>query len=107
GEAAPMSGGARHGQRNPENRVGAEPLLVRRAVQVDQDPVDQNLVPSVGVPDGFGDFTVDVGDGAQDSLSGVAARIAVSELQRLALPRRGARRNARSPSGASRKQDFH
>jgi hypothetical protein len=42
--------GLRGGERDAENGVGTEPALVRRAVELDQPPVDSFLVRGVETP---------------------------------------------------------
>ena len=37
--------GVRRGERHGEDRVGAEPRLVRRPVELDQQPVERRLAP--------------------------------------------------------------
>ena len=72
-----------------KHRVGAEPALVRRAVEVDHGVVDRPLVERVEPADGIGDLTVDVGHRLQHTLAREAAA-AVAQLDRLADAGRGA-----------------
>ena len=62
-------GRVRGGQRHAEDRVGAEARLVRRAVELDQLPVEPRLVGGVEAGDRLGDLAVDVGDGLRDALA--------------------------------------
>ena len=99
--------GAGHRQRGPEDRVGAEAALVRRAVELDQDPVDERLVAGVGPGQCLGDLAVDVGDRLQDPLAAVALLVAVAQLEGFALARGGARGHAGPSGGAAGKQRLH
>ena len=105
-QARGRRGRPRHGEGDAEDGVGAESPLVLGAVELDQDPVEQGLVPRVGAQDLAGDLAVDVRDGLRDALSAVALLVAVAQLQRLALAGRGARRHRRAPGRASREQDL-
>ena len=62
------------GQRDAEDRVGAQAALVRRAVELDQRAVERGLVGRVEPGDGLGDLAVDVADGLRDALAAVGAR---------------------------------
>ena len=55
-------GRARGGERHAEDRVGAQARLVRRAVELDQRPVEPRLVERVVARDGLRDLPVDVLD---------------------------------------------
>ena len=63
-EREPGIGGGRlrHGERDAENRVRAEPALVRRAVELDQPLVERALVGGVQAAHRLGDLAVDVAD---------------------------------------------
>ena len=50
----------RGGQRYAEDRVGAQPRLVRRAVELDHRAVERRLVGGVEPVHGVGDLAVDV-----------------------------------------------
>ena len=71
------------GQRDGQQRVGAEPALVRRAVEVDHGVVDGSLIERVEPADDVGDLPVDVGHGAQHALARKTIA-AVAQLDRLA-----------------------
>ena len=97
-------GGARGGQRDAEDRVGAEARLVRRAVELDQRAVEARLVERVEADERLGDLAVDVADRLRDALAapGVAA---VAQLDRLELAGRRAGRDrgaARARRSAAR-----
>ena len=94
------------GQRNAENRVGAEGALVFRPVQGDHPVVDLPLVEAVHPDDLRCDFVEDVADGLKNSLAEVSFLLAVPELQHFVFPGRCAGRYG-CPSGDARKQgDF-
>ena len=81
-QAGGVGGGAGDGEADAEDRVGAQPRLVRRAVEVDQLLVDQPLLAGV-VADQLGaDDVEDVVDGLGDALAAVALT-AVAELDGL------------------------
>ena len=90
--------GARRRHRHAEQRVRAEPALRRRAVERDQGVVERALRVEFAADDRRRDFAVDVGDRLPDALAAVPPRIAVTQLQRLALAGGRARRDRR-PSG--------
>ena len=69
-------------QRNAEDRVRPKSALVRRPVELDQRPVDADLVEGIAPPDGVGELAVDVRDGLHDALAPVGM-LAVAELDRL------------------------
>src|SRR3954471_14869564 len=74
-------------ERDAEDRVGAEPALLRRAVEVDEHLVDQSLLRRL-VTDQLGrDLVLDGRDGAFDALAAVAVA-AVTLLDGLELPGR-------------------
>ena len=99
-----MGGGKRHG----ENRVGAQPRLVRRAVERDQHPVERRLAGGVLTAHRGRDLAVDVVDRAGDALAH-PVRATVAQLGRLELAGRGARRDGRPPPRprAHAELDFH
>src|SRR4029079_3049452 len=66
-------------------RVGAERLLVRGAVEVDQGTVDLALIERIEVGDRLGDRAVDVLDGSRHPVAAVPRGIAVTQLARLVL----------------------
>ena len=93
------------GERHAEDRVGAEPRLVGRAVELDQRPVERLLVGGVACPSSRrGDLAVDVGHRARHALA-PPRRAAVAQLGRLELARGGARghRRAAVRAGAQRR----
>jgi hypothetical protein len=77
----------RRGQGAAENCIGAEPALRRRAVELDEDPVDLALIGRVDPGERLRDLTVDVGDRLQHSPAEVELGISVPELHRLVLAR--------------------
>ena len=78
------------GQRDGQHRVGAEPTLVGRPVEVDHGVVDGPLIERVEPADRVGDLTVDVGHGAQHTLAREAVS-PVAQLDRFTDARRGTR----------------
>src|SRR5579884_51296 len=57
------------GERDAEDRVRAEPALVRRPVELDEAAVERLLVHDVEPADRRGDLAVHVGDGPADALA--------------------------------------
>jgi hypothetical protein len=55
-------------QRAPENRVRAEPALVRRPVELEERLVDGGLLAGVDPAQRLGDLSVDVPDRDRDAL---------------------------------------
>ncbi len=80
-------GGPRSRERAAEDRVGPEPALRRRPVQVDQRLIHDALLGGVESDNRGGDDIVDVADGPQHALSEVHRGITVSQLDRLVLTR--------------------
>ena len=74
------------GHRNGQERVGAQPSLVRCPVQIDQGEIDSALVERVQSLQGVGDVPVDVGHRLQDALA-AEATAAVSQFDGLVYPR--------------------
>ena len=87
-------GGVRGRQRDAEDRVGAQPRLVGRAVEVDQRAIEALLVGRVAAGDRLGDLAVDVAD-----------RLASRPCRRTRRRRRAARwprtRRSRRPLGTA------
>ena len=84
----------------PEDGVGAEPGLVRRAVEIDQQRVDPDLLGGFVAGQRVEDLAVDGIDRLQHALAAVAALVAVAKLDRLVGAGGGARRNGRATEGA-------
>ena len=88
GEVAPerLAGdgglGARAGERDGEDGVGPEARLVRRAVELDEGPVDRGEVDA-GAEDGRGDLRVHGLDRAEHAAPAEPLGIAVPALDRL------------------------
>jgi hypothetical protein len=80
-------------QRNAEDRVGAEPRLVGRAVEGDHRLVDLDLLLGLEAADGVENVAGDRFDRLLDALAAVAALVAVAQLDRLVGAGRGARRH--------------
>ena len=93
-------GGVQRRHRDRDAGVAAQPALVRRAVEVDQDAVEPGLIGRVAAAQGGGDAVPDVPDGAGDVVAaeGVAA---VAQVHRLAAAGRGAGRRRRAAADAA------
>ena len=90
-------GGLRHRQRDAEDRVGAEPALVRGAVELDHRPVQGALLGPRALQGG-GDLAVDVRDRRGDPLAGPGVP-PVAQLDGLELAGRGAGGHRRQRRG--------
>ncbi len=78
-----------HGQRDAEDRVGAEPRLVGRAVEIQQRLIDESLIVCAQPDDGGGDLVEDGLHGLLHALAAVAGR-AVAQFDGLVLAGRRA-----------------
>ncbi len=87
-----LGGGFRHRERHTQNRVGAQPRLVRCAVEVQQGLIDQSLVVGAQPDDRGGDLVEHGLHGLVHALAAVAAA-AVAQFNRLVFSRRGAGRH--------------
>ena len=84
----------RDGHRHAKDGVGAKAGLVRRAVEIDQYPVDSPLVSRVH-PQQFGkDLVIDRRDRLQHALAEVTRLVAIAQLHRLVRASRRARRHS-------------
>ena len=95
--------GGREG--DAEQRVGAEPALVRGAVELDHRLVERLLLGGAGAGQRRGDLAVDVGDRPRDALAGPGVA-AVAQLDRLELAGRGAGGHRGEPAGAGLEHDL-
>jgi hypothetical protein len=93
------------GQRHAEDGVGAEPALVRRAVERDQGLVDGNLVFRLHAGDGIENLRVDRLHGAAHALAAITLA-AVAALDRLVRAGRGAGRHRGAADDAVFQQDI-
>ena len=75
--------GLRGGQRHRQDRVRAEPRLVRGAVEVDQDFVDLHLLGRVHAADRVEDLAFDIADRGLHALAAEPRRVVVAQLHRL------------------------
>ena len=84
-----VGGGLRDGQRDAEDRVGAQPRLVGRAVEVKQRLVDEALIVGVEPDDGRRDLVEHGLNGLLHALAAVAVT-AVAQFDGLVLTGRSA-----------------
>ena len=98
-------GGLGGGEADGQDRVGAEPLLVLGAVELDHRRVERGLVERVEAGDRVGDLAVDRVDRPGDALAEIAALVAVAQLDRLARAGRGAGRHGGPAEGAAVQDD--
>jgi len=88
------------GQRNAEDGVGAEPALVRGAVEVDHDLVDLDLFLDRLVAQRIENLAVDGVDRLLHALAEVTLLVAVPQFHRLMRARGGARGHRRAADRA-------
>ena len=89
----------RRGKRAAENRVRAEPPLVRRAVRLDENPVDLRLIGGIHPGKRGRELAVHVAHRLRHALA-VPRVSSVAELDGFELPRGRARRNCGPPESA-------
>ena len=99
-------GCVRDGERDAEDRVRAELRLVRCAVQVDHHLVDLALGVAGHADDLRRDRVPDVGDRLQDSLTAVARRVAVAQLDGFERAGGGARGHGRRAARSAFEGNF-
>jgi hypothetical protein len=95
--AVRLGGRFRDGERDREDGVGPQAGLVGRAVQLDHEVVELDLVGRVHAAEGVEDFALDVVDGVQHALATEAQLVAVAQLHRLV----GAGAGPRGDDGAA------
>ena len=86
-------------ERHSEDGVGAQPGLIRGAVQIEQCLIDQTLVVGGQADDGRGDLVEHRFDSLLNALAAVAGS-AVAQLDRFVFAGGGARRNGGTGDGA-------
>ncbi len=88
-------------QRHAEDRIGAEPPLVGRPVEVDHHAVDTRLVLRIHPGQQVEDLAVHRVDRAQHPLAAIALLVAIAQLDRLMRPgRRSGRHRSAAESAA-------
>jgi hypothetical protein len=88
------------GQRDAEDGVGAQPALVRGAVEIDHDLVDLHLFLDGLIAQRLEDFAVDGLDRLLHALAEITLLVAVAQLDRLMGTGGGARRHRRAADRA-------
>ena len=87
------------GERDPEQGVGAQSLLIFGAVQGDHLVIDGGLLADLHAHQGAAQFAADVGHGLEDTLAAIAGLVPVAQFQGLAGPGGGARGDRRPAQG--------
>ncbi len=100
-EADLAGGGMRGGERDGEQRVGAELRFVGRAVEGDHCAVDGDLIEGIEAGEFLGDDLLDVRDGLGDALAQVAVLHAVAQLPGFVFARAGAAGHGGAADGAA------
>jgi len=98
-QAGGFGGGLGDGKRDAEDGIGAEARLVRRAVQLDHQIVDLDLVLGLETADCVEDLGIDGLDGLLDALAEIAAA-AVTQFDGFMRAGRSTRRNGRTAHAA-------
>ena len=101
-----VRGGAGAGERHAEDRVGAQRLLLGRAVELAERAVDQGLLGGVHALELGRDHALHVAHGLEHALAAEAPTVVVAELERLGAARRGARGHRRPALGAAVEMDL-
>src|SRR4029453_17349007 len=98
---------SRRGHGHPEQRIGAQPALGRRSVEIDELLVHRALIERP--PDQRrGNLTVHVGDSGRNSFPQIPALVTVAQLQCFALASRCAGWHRRPAEGVAGPQiDFN
>ena len=99
-------GGVGGGEGDGEDGVCAEPGLVRRPVELEQDVVDDLLVVGVGFEQVVSDFVVDGLDGVQHAAAAVAVRVAITSFDGFVGARAGAGWDGGAAQRAAREMDI-
>ncbi len=94
-------------ERYAEDGVGAEPRLVRRAVERDHRLVDLELIFGVEARDGVENVAIDRLDRLEDALAAIAALVAVAQFDSLARSGRSARGDGGPPHGPVLQDHIH
>ena len=94
-------------ERHPEQRIGAEPRLVGRAVERDHGVVDQDLVLGIHAADGVENLALDRIDRLGHALAEIAGLVAVAQFDRLMRAGRGAGRHRGAAERAVFQQHIH
>ena len=80
-----VGGCARVGHRHRKQSISAKIRFIRRAIELDQFPIDASLVECVNAFQLAGDYVIDVRDSLQNSLAAIAFRVAIAELNGFVL----------------------
>ena len=94
------------GERDAQNGVGAEPRLVRRAVERDHRCVDLDLILRVKPAQGVENIAIDAFDRLEHALAEKARLVAVAQFDRFMRAGRGARRHRRAAKRAIFQRDI-
>jgi len=93
-----IGGGPGHGHGHAEDGVGTQARFVVRAVGVDHEVVDGDLLQGVHADDGLGQFALDMFHGLGHALAAEAGGVLVAQFQGFAGAGGGPRRHG-GPSG--------
>ena len=83
----------RGGKRDRKYRIGAEPRLVWRTVELNEFCIDRRLLVDAHADDRSGNFSPHMFDGLQDSFAAVPFFVAVPQFMRFVSAGRSARRD--------------
>ena len=97
---------ARGGQRNGQDRIGAQTALIRRAIEIDHDAIDGGLLRGFVPVKRRGDFLAYVSDRIANALAEIARLIAIAQLDGFMLAGRSAGGHGGLPPAAVGEKDF-
>ena len=89
-----------HGERRSENRIRPQAPLARGPVELDQSIIQGGLLRCFDTPQGRRNRVLDVRDRLERPAPGVPLGVAIAQLERLGLARRGAGGHEGAPRGA-------
>src|SRR3990167_7462184 len=93
------------GKRDREYRIGAEPRLICRTVELNELCIERRLIVNTHTDHGGGYLPPHILHGPQDPFATVPFFITVAELMRLVGPRRGPRRDDSAADDATSGND--
>ena len=97
----------RVGQRNSEQRVRTEPILVRRAVELDQFLVEASLIGRIKALQSAGDCFVHIAHCFGYALARITFLIAIAQFPRFVLAGAGAARHRGAAKCAAIQMDIY
>ena len=97
----------RIGQRNSKQRVRAEPILVRRAVEFDQFFVEASLIGRIKAMQSAGDCFVNIAHRIAYAFACITFLVAIAQFPRFVFARAGATRHSGAAKCAAIQIDIY